>query len=94
MERVCPIKMERRDEIPAVTHEDGTGRLQTVSRETNLKYHSLISAFERTTGVPMVLNTSFNIKGEPIVCSPTDALRTFYTSGLSVLVLGDYVVTK
>jgi carbamoyltransferase len=94
MERVYMIRPEKRQQIPAVTHNDGSGRLQTVSRSFNPRYHELISEFDRLTGVPIVLNTSFNIKGEPIVCSPSDAIRTFFTSGLDVLVLGDFLVTK
>jgi carbamoyltransferase len=77
-----------------VNHVDDTGRLQTVRRETNPRYHRLIQEFERRTGVPMVLNTSFNLKGEPMVNTPRDALRTFFSSGLDVLVMNDIVVRK
>ena len=94
MERVYRIRPEKRTQIGAVVHADGTGRLQTVTAETNPRYHSLISQFHSITGVPVVLNTSFNVKGEPVVCSPADALRTFYTSGIELLVMGDYVVAK
>ncbi|MDC0335484.1 carbamoyltransferase [Pseudodesulfovibrio sp.] len=94
MERVYLIKEEKRDEIPAVVHYDGTGRLQTVSKQTNPRYHQLISEFKKLTGTPIVLNTSFNINGEPIVCSPTDAVRCFFTTGLDVLIIGDYVLYK
>jgi carbamoyltransferase len=94
MEKVLPIRPEKRAEIPAVTHVDGSGRLQTVARETNPRFWSVIEAFHQITGTPVVLNTSFNLKGEPMVCSPEDALRTFYTSGLEVLVMGDCVVVK
>jgi carbamoyltransferase len=80
--------------IPATTHVDGTGRLQTVSADLTPSLHKLISAFERETGVPVVLNTSFNVKGEPIVCTPLDALRCFYSTGLDHLVIGSFVLSK
>lgn len=94
MERVYQIRKERRAEIPAVVHVDGSGRLQTVSKKTNPRYHQLITEFEKLSGVPVILNTSFNLKGEAIVCTPTDAIRTFMSSGLDALVLGNYVITK
>jgi len=94
MEQVYPFRPEKRAAVPAVVHNDGTGRLQTVIREDNPPYFDLLSAFERATTVPIILNTSFNVQGEPIVCSPSDAIRTFYTSGLDVLVIGDCVLEK
>ena len=94
MERVYLIRPDKHSVIPAVTHVDGTGRLQTVSKKFSPRYHKLISEFEALTKVPVVLNTSFNLKGEPVVCTPTDAIRTFMSSGLDVLVLGTYVLTK
>jgi len=94
MERVYPVRPEKQTLIPAVTHVDGSGRLQTVSRETNPLYHALIKEFARRTGVPVVLNTSFNVQGEPIVMSPSDALRTFFTCGLDSLIMGPFVVDK
>jgi carbamoyltransferase len=94
MEQVYPFKERARSRVPAVVHADGTGRLQTVSSSDNPRYHALIEAFEKATGVPLVLNTSFNLNGEPIVCSPSDALRTFITSGMDVLVIGNCVVRK
>lgn len=94
MEKVFMIKKEKRNLIPAVTHLDGSGRLQTVKQEVNPRYYKLISEFKTLTGIPIVLNTSFNLKGEAIVCSPTDALRTFFSCGLDSLVLGNYVVAK
>lgn len=94
MEKVYLIKEEKRKIIPAVTHADGTGRLQTVSKESNPRYYKLISEFGKRTGVPIILNTSFNLNGEPIVCSPKDAIRTFYSCGLDMLVIGNYVVKK
>ena len=94
MENVFPIRPEKHALIPAVTHVDGTGRLHTVSREQNPLYFELIEEFRRLTGVPVVLNTSFNLNGEPIVCSPQDALRTFFSSGLDALVMGNCLVEK
>lgn len=94
MEKVYMIKKEKQKIIPAVTHADGSGRLHTVNKETNPKYYQLIFEFKNITGVPIVLNTSFNLNGEPIVCSPTDAIRTFYSCGLDLLILGNYVIEK
>jgi carbamoyltransferase len=91
---VVDVHEARRSEIPAVTHVDGTARLQTVDRETAPRYHRLIRRFGDVTGVPVLLNTSFNLKGEPIVNTPAEAFRTFVNSGMDVLVLGDYVVEK
>jgi carbamoyltransferase len=94
MEKVYPVRPDKRELIPAVVHVDGTARLQTVSRQTNPRFYDLIWYFGQLTGVPVLLNTSFNLNGEPIVCSPTDAIRTFYSCGLDALVLGDYLVLK
>lgn len=91
---VCDVRKEKQSVIPAITHVDGTARLQTVQRETNPRYHRLISSFGKATGVPVVLNTSFNLKGEPIVDSPRDALSTFHRSGLDMLVLENMIVRK
>jgi carbamoyltransferase len=85
---------EARHRIPAVTHVDNTARVQTVSQDSNPRYWKLISEFSRLTGVPVVMNTSFNLRGEPIVCTPKDAIRTFYSSGLDFLVLDDYILPK
>jgi len=85
---------QRAREIPAVVHVDGSCRVQSVERETNPRYYELIQEFEKLTGVPVVMNTSFNLKGDPIVCSPRDAVQTFYTSGLDDLVMGDFLVSK
>ena len=89
MLEVVAIRPERRGQIPAVTHVDGTGRLQTVTRDANPRYHALIAAFAGLTGVPMVLNTSFN-ENEPVVCRPAEALDCFLRTKMDVLVLGDY----
>jgi carbamoyltransferase len=91
---VVDVREDKRELVPAITHVDGTGRLQTVRRDTNPRYHRLISTFAEATGVPMVLNTSFNLRGEPIVNTPAEAFNTFTQSGMDVLVLGDYVVEK
>jgi len=88
------VKPSKRDEIPAVTHVDGSTRPQTVKRQVNLVFYRLIEEFKKLTGVPVVMNTSFNLRGEPIVCSPTDAIRTFYSSGLDALIIGNYLVEK
>jgi carbamoyltransferase len=88
-----PVRPEKRGGIPAPTHVDGTGRLQTVTREGNARYHALISEFERQTGVPVVLNTSFN-DNEPIVCRPEEALECFLRTKMDALVLGDYLITR
>ena len=87
------VRQEKRDKIPAPTHVDGTGRLQTVTREANPRYHALIYAFRDLTGVPVVLNTSFN-DNEPIVCRPEEALDCFLRTQMDALVLGDFLITK
>jgi carbamoyltransferase len=84
----------RASEIPAVVHVDGSCRVQSVTRAANPLYYALLQRFHALTGLPVVLNTSFNLKGDPIVCSPRDAIQTFYTSGLDDLVIGDFVVSK
>ncbi len=94
MERVYMFRPEKRSEVPSVVHVDGSGRLETVAPHDNPRYYGLIRHFEELTGVPIVLNTSFNLNGEPIVCSPDDAIRTFFTCGLDALYLGNVRVTK
>ncbi len=89
-----PVKAGRVEEIAGVVHRDGTTRPQMVRREANPRYYDLIAAFAARTGVPMVLNTSFNLKGEPMVNTPRDALRTFFSSGLDALVMNDILVRK
>jgi carbamoyltransferase len=93
MLQVIPIRPERREQIPAVTHVDGTGRLQTVDRASNPLYYALIEAFLRLTGVPMVLNTSFN-ENEPVVCRPQEALDCFLRTKMDLLVLGNHLVRR
>jgi carbamoyltransferase len=93
MIQVYPVRPEKRAVIPAVTHVDGSGRLQTVGRQTNLLYWQLIKAFEKLTGVPVLLNTSFN-ENEPIVHRPEEALDCFLRTRMDVLVLGRTIVEK
>lgn len=88
-----PTKADRQAKIPAVVHADGTSRIQTVRAETNPRYHKLISAFYALTGVPVVLNTSFN-DSEPIVCTPQDAIATFMKTEIDYLAIGDFLVSK
>ena len=88
----CAAKAEQRDRIPAVLHHDGTGRLQLVSQKSNRRYHELISAFHAKTGVPLVINTSFN-DSEPIVCTPSDAIVTFRKSGIDALFMDNVYLT-
>jgi len=91
---VFNVKPEMRECIPAVTHIDGTARVQTVDREAHPLYYETIAAFEQRRGVPMVLNTSFNVMGEPIVNTPEDAVRCFFSTGMDALVMGDCIVRK
>jgi carbamoyltransferase len=93
MLQVIAIRPERRGQIPAVAHVDGTGRLQTVDQAGNSRYHALIGAFFRLTGVPMVLNTSFN-ENEPVVCRPEEALDCFLRTKMDLLILGNHVVSR
>ena len=90
---VMPVLDAARERIPACSHM-GTGRLQTVERGANPRYYGLIERFGQATGVPVLLNTSFNLRGEPIVTTPENALNTFFKSGLDLLVLDDFVVHK
>jgi hypothetical protein len=97
MSMTAMVKDDKRKLIPAVTHVDGSSRLQTVTSSAEPRYHRLISAFYKATGVPMVLNTSFNtLKGEPIVETPRDAIRSFLSSmgTIEMLVMGDYVIKR
>ena len=83
-----------RSQIPAVTHVDGSARLQTVDEERHGLYYRLLRRFEEKTGCPVVINTSFNVRGEPIVCSPDDAYRCFMATNIDVLVLESFVLIK
>src|SRR5437764_893859 len=94
-----PMPTSRRDcqrwaAIPAVTHVDYSARVQTVDRETNPLYHALLSAFKARTGCGVLVNTSFNVRGEPIVCSPEDAFRCFMGTNIDVLVCGNAFLDK
>jgi carbamoyltransferase len=85
---------EVRSDIPAVTHVDHSARIQTVSEDQSPDYHAIISAFERLTDCPVIINTSFNVRGEPIVCTPADAYRCFMRTEMDHLVLGPFVLDK
>ncbi len=88
------VAQVKKNILPAVTHVDSSARLQTVSKKTNIKFYQLISEFKKITGVPVLVNTSFNIRGEPIVCSPKDAFRCFMGTDLEILVIGNYFLRK
>lgn len=91
---VFDVRPEVADQIPAVRHADGTARVQTVNAEQNPLLYDLLRAFGELTGVPVLVNTSFNTRGEPVVCSPRDALESFFTSPLDALVIGNFLVEK
>jgi len=91
---VAPVKPDKRDEIPSVTHVDGSARIQTVNEKQNRLFYNLLKEFEAQTRCPMLLNTSFNLKGEPMVSSPADAYGTFIRSGLDYLMLGNFILDK
>src|SRR5690606_27414380 len=91
---VFDVLGEKADLIPAVLHTDGTARVQTVNALQNPLLHSLLTEFEALTDIPVLVNTSFNTRGEPVVCSPRDALESFWTSPLDALVIGDFLVEK
>ncbi len=93
MMQVFQVREQKRGLIPATTHVDGSGRLQTVHREANPLYWQLISEFDRLTGVPVLLNTSFN-ENEPVVCRPEEALDCFLRTKMDVLVLGSYLLER
>ena len=91
---VYPVKQDKADRIPAVRHVDGTARIQTVNREQHPMYYDLLHAFKKLTGVPVLVNTSFNTLGKPIVCSPRDAIECFWTSPFDALIIGSFLVEK
>lgn len=91
---IAPVRENYRLKLPAITHVDGTARLQRVHREANPLYYNLIEAVGIRTGIPMVLNTSFNLRGEPIVCTPQDALATFSFSDIDALVIDKMIIRK
>jgi carbamoyltransferase len=94
MLRVCQVRAERKDQVPAVVHVDGTGRLQTVTRENNGRFYELIKKFSGVTGVPILLNTSFNRMGQPIIETPGDAIQCLLDTGLDCCVFEDRIVFK
>ena len=94
MLKVCNVLKDKQHILPAITHVDGSARLQTVDKNIHLLYHDVITKLGLKTGVPVVLNTSFNVQGEPVVESPFDALRCFYSNGLDALCIGNYVIEK
>lgn len=93
MQMVCPVRPDAADKIPAVNHM-GTSRIQTLKDEWNPLYAALVRGFGQATGVPVLMNTSFNLRGEPIVSSPEDACKTFLASGLDVLVIPPFMARK
>jgi carbamoyltransferase len=94
MRFVFDVLPDRADRIPAVRHTDGTARVQTINRAQNAVYYDLLRAFQRRTGVPVLVNRSFNTRGEPIVCTPRDAVESFWTSPLDALVIGPFLLEK
>jgi carbamoyltransferase len=88
------VVKENANEIISATHVDNSTRPQTVSRDFNQRYFDMITAFKKLTGISAILNTSFNIKGEPIVCSPADAAKTFFVTGMDYLIIGDFILEK
>lgn len=94
MERVFKVKKSYIDKLPGIVHLDNTARVQTVNKKTNPDFYKILEEFEKISGFPILLNTSFNINGEPIVCSPDDAINTFFNSGLDILMLGDCCIKK
>jgi carbamoyltransferase len=91
---VYPVRKEFRDKIPSVTHVDGSGRLQTVRREQNPQYYDLLKEFGKHSGIPILINTSFNIRGEPIVCTPHDAYKCMMGTGIDHLVMSTFIVSR
>ena len=88
------VKEEKQSMIPAVTHIDGSVRPQTVSSKTNQRYTNLIKEFEKISGVPLIINTSFNLRGEPLVNNPLDAIRSFYYSEIDYLCIDNFLISK
>jgi carbamoyltransferase len=93
-DNLLPVVNKIRSDIPAVTHVDYSARIQTVNKENNPVFYEIIKAFQRLTGCGVVINTSFNVRGEPIVCTPKDAYLCFMRTEMDVLVLGDFVLYK
>jgi carbamoyltransferase len=91
---VAQVRDDKRSVVPAITHVDHSARIQTVDRQRHPRLHALLESFAGLTGCPVMINTSFNIRGEPIVCSPGDAYRCFMATGLDVLVIDDFLLLK
>ena len=91
---VCDVRPEFREKLPSITHFDGSARLQTIRREKNPQYYDAVKEFEKLSGIAVLINTSFNIRGEPIVCTPEDAFRCMMGTGIDVLVMDRYVIYK
>lgn len=91
---VYPVKEEFRTKLPAITHVDGSGRLQTVSKEQNELYYNVIKRFGELSGIPILINTSFNIRGEPIVCTPQDAYKCMMGTGIDCLIMGNFLIKR
>ena len=89
---VCQVAGDRK--VPAITHVDGSARLQTVTRDAHAEFYDLLAEFDRRTGCPVLINTSFNVRGEPIVCTPEDAYKCFMRTQMDVLVLGNQILRK
>ncbi len=88
------IKEEYKKQLPAITHVDGSARIQTVNKDDNPLYWKLINEFEKKSGMPILLNTSFNVKGQPMVCSPEDAVKTLLSTDIDALFMGQFYVTQ
>ena len=88
------VRSDYREQLPAVTHVDGSARVQVVSREDNPRFWTLLDRFGAVSGVPVLLNTSFNLRGQPIVCTPDGALETFLSSEIDKLVIGNYLIAR
>jgi carbamoyltransferase len=88
------VRSDKADKIPAVRHVDGTARIQTVNEEQHPRYHQLLQEFKKLTGVPVLVNTSFNTRGEPIVCTPRDAIECFWTSPFDALIINSFLLEK
>ena len=91
---ICDVKKDKRKLLPAITHVDGTARLQTLNRDRNEKFYDLVKIFGEETGVPVLLNTSFNVNGEPIVETPLDAIKCFVKTDIDALLIGDNILVK
>ncbi len=90
----APVKKEKRELVPSIVHIDGTCRIQSVTRTVNGRYYELVEEFEKLTGVPMLLNTSYNLAGDPIIETPNDALKCFLATEMDYLVIEDYIIQK